>query len=85
MSKYFKNLDPIAQARYVDKLKLLGLDKSGDPYEEKNSSNFVDDMTNRPGVEYGHIFCYYIDRPGKKNSLPVSWRSKLSERSHTDR
>ena len=66
MSEYFKKLDPIARARYLEKLKLLGLGESGDPYDEKNDPNFVDDMTKWPGVEYGHIFCYFIDRPGKK-------------------
>ena len=64
MSSYHKGLDCVAAARYVDKLRLLGLDLKDDPYDQQNSSKFVDDMTKWPRVEYGHIFCYYIDRPG---------------------
>ncbi len=43
---------------------LLGLSENEDPYSSKNSMNFVDDMTKWPPVEYGHIFCYFIQRPG---------------------
>ena len=57
-------LDSIAKTRYLEKLKLLGLDKKDDPYDPINSHNFVDDMTRWPAVEYGNIFCYYIQRPG---------------------
>ncbi len=45
-------------------LMLLGLNENEDPYSSKNSMNFVDDMTKWPPVEYGHIFCYFIHRPG---------------------
>ena len=64
MSKYFRKLDAVAQSRYLEKLKLLGLEEKDDPYEASNSCNFIDDMTKWPSVEYGHIFCYYIQRPG---------------------
>ena len=60
MSDYYKKLDSIAKTRYLEKLKLLGLDEKDDPYDPINSHNFVDDMTRWPAVEYGHIFCYYI-------------------------
>ena len=52
-------LDRIVGTRYLEKLKLLGLDEKDDPYDPRNSHNFVDDMTKWPAVEYGHIFYYY--------------------------
>ena len=63
----------LAQNRYRDKLKLLGLKEDEDPYK---STNFVDDMTLWPPVSYGDIFCYFIDRPGvyTKQQL-LQWRS----------
>ena len=64
MSDYYKKLDSIAKTRYLEKLKLLGLDEKDDPYDPINSHNVVDDMTRWPAVEYGNIFCYYIQRPG---------------------
>ena len=62
MSSYYKSLDSIAQRRYVEKLGYLGLEDKDDPYLD--SENFKDDMTKWPQVEYGHIFCYYVERPG---------------------
>eukprot|EP00731_Ephydatia_muelleri_P014102 Em0007g1412a len=50
--------------RYLDKLCLLGLSVDNDPYAAINSKNFVSDMSLWPPVEFGHIFCYFIDRPG---------------------
>ena len=64
MSEYYRELDAVAQVRYQEKLKLLGLTEKDDPHDTQNSCNFLDDMTKWPRVEYGHIFCYYIDRPG---------------------
>lgn len=64
MSQYYKSLEAVARTRYEEKLKLLGLTEKEDPYDPQNGSKFVDDMTKWPRVEYGHIFCYYIDRPG---------------------
>ena len=58
MSDCFRKLDRIAKTRYLEKLKLLGLDKTDDPYDSRNSHKFVDDMTKWPAVEYVHIFCY---------------------------
>ena len=76
MSDYYKKLDSIAKTRYLEKLKLLGLDEKDDPYDPINSRNFVDDMIRWPAVEYGHIFCYYIQRPGvyTKQQL-LQWKS----------
>ena len=64
MTEYYRKLDAVAQSRYLEKLKLLGLEEKDDPYEASNSCNFIDDMTKWPSVEYGRIFCYYIQHPG---------------------
>jgi hypothetical protein len=70
MSDYFVSLDPVAKDRYRQKLKLLGLE---DPYLD---AGYVDDMTLWPPVEFGHIFCYFIERPGvyTKQEL-MQWKS----------
>ena len=64
MSEYYRSLDSTAKGRYLDKLQLLGLDESGDPYAVHNAEKFVDNMSLWPPVEYGHIFCYFVDGPG---------------------
>ena len=64
MSEYFKRLQDRAGVRYVEKLRLIGLGESDDPYSESNSAKFVDDLTLWPAVEYGHIFGYFVARPG---------------------
>lgn len=48
----------------MEKLHLIGLGESDDPYSESNSLRFADDMTLWPALEYGHIFGYFITRPG---------------------
>ena len=62
MSEYYKTLPPVAKDRYLDKLSLMSVKEGDDPYA--NDWRFVDDMTLWPPVEYGHIFCYFIQRPG---------------------
>ena len=52
MSEYYRKLDAVAQSRYLEKLKLLGLEEKDDPYEASNSCNFIDNMTKWPLVEY---------------------------------
>ena len=64
MSDYFKKLDPISKERYIERLRMLDLKESDDPYADSNNDKFKDDMTKWPPVEYGHIFCYFIERPG---------------------
>ena len=73
MSDYYKSLDGVAKARYLSKLQLLGLDERNDPYI---SQDFVDNMSLWPTIEYGHIFCYFIERPGvyTKEEL-LQWKS----------
>ena len=64
VSQYFEGLSAIAKQRYLDKLSLLNLSKEDDPYLDENSKYFKNDMTIWPAVEFGHIFCYFVERPG---------------------
>ena len=64
MSKYSATLDCISKQRYINKLALVDMKIEDDPFEEKNQKEFEDDMKKWPQVEFGHIFCYYIERPG---------------------
>ena len=76
MSDYFTSLDPVARKRYVERLNLLGLDQSGDPYADSNSGKFANDMTKWPPVEFGHLFFYFIERPGLYTRRQVKqWKS----------
>ena len=78
MSVYLhvRALDPLARARYVDKLQLVGLSETEDPYELWKCDRFEGDMTRWPPIEYGHIFCYFVERPGvfTKQEL-MQWKS----------
>ena len=66
MSDYYLSLDPVAKARYGKKLEVLGLgQKKDDPYAACNTGNFVEELTCWPPIEYGHIFCYFVKRPGE--------------------
>ena len=64
MSEYFRSLEDDAKLRYVAKLEAVGLTIQDDPFSPENESRFVDDMAIWPRVEYGHIFTYFISRPG---------------------
>ena len=33
MSEYYRNIDVVTQSRYLEKLKLLGLEEKDDPYD----------------------------------------------------
>ena len=37
MTEYYRKLDAVAQSRYLEKLKLLGLEEKDDPYKASNS------------------------------------------------
>ena len=68
------SLDPVAKERYRQKLKILGLDEKCDPYLD--DGGYVDDMTLWPPVEFGHIFCYFIERPGVYTQQELmQWKS----------
>ena len=76
MSSYFNSLDPIARERYEEKLQLLGLSTLEDPYELWNMGKFVESMSLWPPVEYGHIFCYFVEQPGVfTRSELMHWKS----------
>ena len=62
MSAYFQSLDAVARVRYQEKLTLLGLSVSEDPYELWSNEKFVESMSLWPPVEHGHIFCYFVER-----------------------
>ena len=61
---YFSSLNAIGQQRYMDKLRLLHLSLADDPCTVANLINFVKDMSHWPPIEYCHMFCYFVDRPG---------------------
>ena len=64
MSELYQLLQGTAKERYVEKLRLLGFTESDDPYSESNAARFTDNLTLGPRVEYGHIFGYFVTRPG---------------------
>ena len=63
---YFSCLNTIGQQRYMDKLRLLETYpwRTTPTMLHANSINFVKDMSHWPPIEYGHIFCFFVDRPG---------------------
>ena len=61
LREYVDSLGGVAKSRYFDKLKALGLAATDDPYV---SGDFQNAMRLWPPVEFGHIFCYFIERPG---------------------
>lgn len=75
MSNYYESLKGEDKQRYQDKLRVVGLDLTDDPFDSKNSDKYGSDMANWPKTEYGHIFCYFIERPGvfTKQQL-MSWK-----------
>ena len=61
--RYFDSLDDAGRQRYLDKLFMLSLSVENDPYAATNSKTFVKDMSLWPPGEFGHILCFFIDRP----------------------
>lgn len=73
MSEYYKCLPPVAKRRYLSKLETLSLKEEDDPFA---SSKFIDDLTLWPPLEYGHIFGYFIQRPGVYTQQQLlQWKS----------
>jgi hypothetical protein len=62
MSSYYKALDSIARTRYLEKLGLLGFEEKDDSYFYRDK--FEDHMAKWPPVEFSHMFCNFIERPG---------------------
>ena len=74
MSSYFKSLDWQGKERYREKLESVGLTLKDDSYSPENDG-FRSDMTNWPKIEYGHIFAYFIVRPGTYTQEELlSWK-----------
>lgn len=70
MSGYFKSLGWQGKK---EKLETVGLSLDDDPYclDDRFSSN----MTSWPKTEYGHIFTYFITRPGTYTQQELlSWK-----------
>ena len=63
-SSYFESLDAKAKERYCEKLSCVGLSIQDDPYLSINDASFVNNMATWPRIEFGHIFAYFITRPG---------------------
>ena len=61
--RYFDSLGDAGRQRYLDKLFLLSLSVENDTYTAINSKTFVLDLSLWPPVEFGHILCFFIDRP----------------------
>ena len=64
MSEYFEALSSSEKARYVAKLEVMGLALEDGLYAKESTVKFEIDMTGWHPVEYGHIFAYFIVRPG---------------------
>ena len=71
-----QSLDLAARARYLAKLQILGLKEADDPFAAWNDSKFEDNMSLWPHVEYSHMFCYFVERPGVYTQQElIQWRS----------
>ena len=62
MSEYFDSLKDDDKERCKAKLNAIGLQLEKDPY--RGERDYEADMTSWPPVEHGHIFAYFIARPG---------------------
>ena len=84
MSTYLRSLDPVARERYTKRLDVLGLKEEDDPYAERNSHKFKDDLASWPSIEYGHIFCYFVQRPGLYTQQELMQWKSLEDISRVD-
>ena len=74
MSVYFESLSADGKKRYREKLETAGLTVNDDPYSS-NPERFTLDMAKWPKIEYGHIFSYFITRPGTYTQQElVAWK-----------
>ena len=64
MSEYYNSLKGEDELRYQRKLEVIGLKVTDDHFESQNSCKYMDDMKKWPNLEYGNIFCYFVERPG---------------------
>ena len=69
MSEYYSGLGKL---QYSEKLQLVGLNLEDDPYL---GNGFTNNLSDWPKVKYGHIFGYFIQRPGVyKQEQLLSWK-----------
>ena len=74
-NSYFETLEATARQQYKEKLSCVGLSISDDPYLTSNEGRFANDMASWPRIEYGHIFGYFIKRPGSYTQEQLlSWK-----------
>lgn len=74
-SMYYESLEAKAKQRYREKLSCVGLSIQDDPYLPINNGRFVNDMATWPRIEFGHIFGYFITRPGVYTQQQLlSWK-----------
>ena len=74
-SMYYESLEAKAKQRYREKLSCVGLSIQDYPYLPINNGRFVNDMATWPRIEFGHIFGYFITRPGVYTQQQLlSWK-----------
>ena len=54
------------KAHYKEKFETVGFSINKDPYVPSNAERYRSDMNQWPKIEYGHVFTYFISRPGFK-------------------
>ena len=63
ISSCLSTLAPVAKTRFFAKIQLFDVTASEDPYEIWKKGKFEEDMALCPPVEFGHIFCCFMERP----------------------
>ena len=75
MSEYYESLGSNEKARYIAKLKAVGLTLKDDSNSKESLRIFGTTMTSWPSLDYGHIFSYFITSPGLYTlEQLLSWR-----------
>ena len=64
MSSCYKTLDVMGKERYKEKLKPVCFSISNKPYLPSHTKKFCSDISQWPKIKYGHIFAYFVSRPG---------------------
>ena len=75
MNEYYNSLDKETKSRYLTKLECIRLSLFDHPYSSQNDGKFSQEMSTWPSIEYGHIFAYYINKPGTYTQEELlSWK-----------
>ena len=75
MARYYHDFCVVEKERYRAKLEVIGLRIEDDPYLPINAARFLPDMSLWPKIEYGHIFSYFVTRPGTYTQEQLlSWK-----------